>query len=180
MAIKNSQRGFALLVAVIFMAVMLSFALTLSALAYKQQLLTSTTIASSNAFYAADSALECALRFDQWNNGGSTFFPYTTVVGTAVPTASFYCGGVGTAAPDSSAPPTLQVLTVNSVTYDVFTYRFAIGTAGASDCADLTIYKYADGHSPYSTYIFSQGYDVSCGAVNGSGRYAARGLQAHY
>src|ERR1043166_6855304 len=65
MAINNAQRGFTLLVAVIFMSVMLSFGLALGALGYKQLTLASIAIESTYAFYAADAALECALYADQ-------------------------------------------------------------------------------------------------------------------
>ena len=54
---KKTQRGFALLIAIIFMSVMLSFGLALGSLAYKQQVLASSAIQSQYAFYAADSAL---------------------------------------------------------------------------------------------------------------------------
>src|SRR3989344_5641097 len=62
--VKNT-RGFALLVAVIFMSVMLSFGLSLGSLAYKQTVLTASAIESQYAFYVADSALECALLADK-------------------------------------------------------------------------------------------------------------------
>jgi Tfp pilus assembly protein PilE len=61
-------RGFTLLVAVIFTSVVLTVALALSAIAYRQVILASTAQQSQKAFYAADSALECALYQDQKND----------------------------------------------------------------------------------------------------------------
>lgn len=65
MAIKQPQRGFTLLIAVIFMTVMLSFGLALGSLSYKQLVLSSVASESQYAFYAADAATECALYYDQ-------------------------------------------------------------------------------------------------------------------
>ena len=52
--------------------------------------------------------------------------------------------------------------------------RFSLDSG--TRCADVTIYKPAP---PGTTYIFSQGYDVSCDAVGGA-RFVSRGIQAHY
>lgn len=59
------QRGFTLLVAIILSSVMLALALALLDVTYKQVLLSSTAKQSQFAFYAADSALECVLYYDQ-------------------------------------------------------------------------------------------------------------------
>jgi len=60
-----SPRGFALLIAVVLTSVLLSVGLALLDIAYKQITLSSTARQSQYAFYAADSALECALYWDQ-------------------------------------------------------------------------------------------------------------------
>ena len=59
------MRGVTLLVSVILSTVVLSVALGLLDVAYKQQLLASTAKQSQYAFYNADTAMECALYFDQ-------------------------------------------------------------------------------------------------------------------
>lgn len=64
----HAIRGVTLLVAVILSSVVLSVALALLDVAYKQQLLSSTSKQSQYAFYSADSAMECALYFDQQQN----------------------------------------------------------------------------------------------------------------
>ncbi len=56
-----SNKGIALLIAVIFTSVMLAIGISLSSLGYKQIILSSTAGASQKAFYAADTALECVL-----------------------------------------------------------------------------------------------------------------------
>src|SRR5580658_7382511 len=87
MTAKQTQRGFALLIAVIFMSVMLSFGLALGALAYKQEVLASSAVESQYAFYAADAGLECALYADQVQN----LFAYPATDPHSPPTAT--CDG---------------------------------------------------------------------------------------
>ena len=62
---ETAPRGFTLLIAVILSSVVLSVGLALLNVAYKQLLLSSSAKQSQYAFYAADSALECALYYDQ-------------------------------------------------------------------------------------------------------------------
>lgn len=63
--ITPAPRGFTLLIAVILSSVVLTIGLALLDLAYKQIILASTAKQSQIAFYAADSAIECALYYDQ-------------------------------------------------------------------------------------------------------------------
>jgi len=155
------KRGIALLVTLIFMSVMLSLGLALAALGYKQSVLASTAVESQYAFYAADAALECVLYADQQQQA----FLYATHSGSNQPAATV-C--------DSTAA------SVTSYTYDatrlVFVERMSLD-AGAR-CADVTIYKRADGRS----YLFAQGYNVSCTTLNNpnGARIASRGLDVHY
>lgn len=173
MAIKtvNSSRGFALLIAVIFMSVMLTFGLALGSLGYKQQVLASSAIGSQYAFYAADAALECALYADQQDNA----FAYNEDFGE-VPLSLFSC--------DNSAPniSTRTLTQIGPAAVEIFKYRFPI--AFGKRCADVTIYKYSAAQPPddLTTYIFSQGYDVSCATVASQDevRFASRGLSAYY
>ena len=90
------SRGFALLVAIIFMSVMLTFGLALGALGYKQKVLASSSLGSQYAFYVADAALECILQADQQQN----LFAYTADMSAPAPTMS--CDGI---APLSSSLP---------------------------------------------------------------------------
>lgn len=182
---KNTQRGpastrrlrrggFTLLIAVIFMSVMLAFGLELASLAYKQQVLASSAIESQYAFYAADAGLECALYADQQLNT----FDY--------------------ASHDSSHHPNLITCDGTSAT-ELPGYSYSTGANGllyvaerlsldsstlTPHCAYVTVYKYNTPQSPHNmtTYIFSQGYDVSCSVVaspNGA-RFLSRGLSAYH
>jgi len=160
---KNKKNGFALLVSVIFMSVMLTLGLALSSLGYKQQILASTAIRSQYAFYAADAGMECALYADQQQN----LFDYESH--------------------SSSNPP--QVITCDGASATQLSYAYdatrlavteRISLDSNTRCADVTVYKYDS--SPQITYIFSQGYDVSCATVanpNGA-RFVSRGIGSRY
>ncbi|HEY4500846.1 MAG TPA: hypothetical protein VJI70_01075 [Candidatus Paceibacterota bacterium] len=161
---KKTQRGFALLIAIIFMSVMLSFGLALGSLAYKQQVLASSAIQSQYAFYAADSALECALYADQQQN----LFAFPPSVPSSAPAMS--C--------DAAAPISATIVSYTPSTQWVISTRLSLDSN--KRCADVTIYKPVPGTG--TTFVFSQGYDVSCAVVanpNGA-RFVARGLSAHY
>lgn len=173
--IKNKEldiqkRGFALLIAVIFMSVMLSFGLTLGSLGYKQQVLASSAIGSQYAFYAADAALECALYADQQQN----LFEYSTH-GVDTPSALITTVACG------DTVPSTQVNYVYDANRLMVKERLPLDSNRR--CADITIYKYsAPLPSGATTYIFSQGYDVPCATVSspGTGRFVSRGQSAHY
>ncbi|MCR4275938.1 MAG: hypothetical protein NUV90_00960 [Candidatus Parcubacteria bacterium] len=165
MAIKKTQRGFALLIAIIFMSVMLSFGLALGSIGYKQQILASAAVESQYAFYAADAALECALYADQQQNS----FDFSSHDATTHPNV-ITCDGVP--ATELSYTYTIGVQLVVSERLSLDSNR---------RCADVTVYKPAPGTGV--TYIFSQGYDVPCTTVSSpptGARFVARGISAHY
>ena len=168
MAIKKTQRGFALLVAVIFMTVMLTFGLSLGALSYKQAVLASGAQESQYAFYAADAGLECALYADQ--QSGAFIYPLSDP-GVA---PSMSCDGI----------PALSASEVWNTAYWVVTERLSLDSGTTHPrCADVTIYKYKDAQANGTTsYLYSQGYDVSCGEVASSNnpRIVSRGINVHY
>jgi len=61
----RANRGFTLLIAIILATVALVVGLSLADVAYKQVILSSAARNSQAAFYRADSAMECALYWDQ-------------------------------------------------------------------------------------------------------------------
>jgi len=165
---RNSS-GFALLIAVIFMSVILALGLALGSIGYKQQLLASGAIESQYAFYAADSALECALYADQQLNS----FDYTSH-STSNPPNSLIC--------DSSTATRLNY-SYNSGSNELMYVSERVPLDSNKRCADVTIYKYKNLQpSNITTYIFSQGYDVSCNTVENPGetRFVSRGINIQY
>ncbi len=164
MAINN--RGFALLIAVIFMSVMLSFGLALGSLGYKQQVLASSAIESQYAFYAADAGLECVLYGDQQQN----LFAYANRNLTGNPTMT--CNG--------------QSINVSTVSYDnpvgLWVTQAQV-PLNNNRCSIVTVYKYNTPQSGLTTYIFSQGFDVPCATATAppsGARFVTRGITARY
>src|ERR1035437_5684318 len=118
---SKANRGFTLLISVIFMSVMLSFGLALGSLGYKQQVLASDAIASQYAFYGADTALECALYADQQQD----LFAYGSYGGTGGNVKSMNCDGNTIAV--VQAPPSASVL--------ISTVRLSLDSD--AHCADI-------------------------------------------
>lgn len=167
----RTNRGFALLIAVIFMSVMLTLGLGLSSLGYKQEVLASSVIESQYAFYVADAVLECALYFDQKEDT----FSYNKA--STTPPALIECSGVeATRSPGSyTADPTA------SPPYYVDTQRFSLDSG--KHCADITVYKYKDPDANNRvTYIFSEGYNAPCSTVESpvGARFVSRGIDISY
>ena len=170
MAIKNKKRGFALLIAVIFMSVMLTFGLALGSLGYKQSVLASGAVESQYAFYAADAGLECALYADQQLNQ----FSYASHDSNNPPTP-ITCDGSGAAR---------LAYSYTTSAGGLLTEAERLSLDNGAHCADVTIYKYGSpqGSPSISTQIFSQGYDVPCARVanpNGA-RFVSRGISSRY
>jgi hypothetical protein len=162
-ACQAEKRGFALLVAVIFMSVMLVFGLALGSLAFKQQSLVSTSLQSQFAFYAADSGLECALYADQQE----LLFSYPATE-TSAPILS--CDGQAAIQPISE---------VYSATQWVVKNRLSLG--GGKYCADVTVYKPNPAAGVATTSIFSQGYNEPCSRISTPDSHlSVRGLEAYY
>jgi hypothetical protein len=159
---KDSGTGFALLIAVIFMSVMLTLGLALSSLGYKQQILASSAVESQYAFYAADAALECALYADQQQN----LFLFPLAQPPSAPTMK--CDGINA---------TSGIISYTAGWRWIISERLSLGT---NRCADVTIYKYRVPQSNgVITYIFSQGYNASCDSLSGS-RVVSRGINISY
>ena len=161
----NPTRGITLLVAVILSSVVLSVALSLLDVAYKQQLLASTAKQSQYAFYAADSAMECALYYDQKQNA----FDYTS------PSAgnTIRCGNMAIL---NYASPTI----VTGVGGNLKKYTFNISCTGSDVRGSVTVLK-SDGsglcNNTNHTCIYTSGYST-CDTTDP--RRIERGLKVLY
>lgn len=152
------QRGFTLLIAVILASVALSIGLSLLDIVYRQLILASSMKQSQTSFYAADSALECALYGDQKIG----IFAYTSSPPGSV---SVTCVG-----PTEPIPVTLIVSQPDAQTLRFNSDWFPIGGAG---CGRLTVTKTNVG----TTDLFAEGIN-SCDLSDP--RLIARGIRAHY
>jgi Tfp pilus assembly protein PilX len=157
---KAAQRGFTLLVAVVLTSVMLSIALALLDVSFKEVVLASTARQSAAAFYAADTGLECALYYDQQL---SAFDFYT-----APASQTLVCAGQNITANSSIVETNKRLTTftmpcVNGTQSSVTVYK----TAGATTC------NATNGTSCF----FSNGYS-SCNASDP--RRVERGLKVQF
>jgi Tfp pilus assembly protein PilX len=172
------SRGIALLVTVIFMSVMLAFAVSLAALAYKQSVLASTVSQSETAFFAADAALECALYADQRQGA----YIYANYSDTNPPDPAAIAAYAATACDATLSGTPVATWTGGGGSSGRLTVSERLSFDGDTRCADITIYKYAN---PLPTgeraFLFSTGYNVACSALESAGaRIVSRGLYAHY
>jgi Tfp pilus assembly protein PilX len=147
------RRGFALLISLILTSVVLAVGVALLDIAYKQVLLSSSAKNSQYAFYNADSALECALYWDQKSNA----FDYTS----PLPQASVICDTRNVILYSTNVAAGTRVTT------------FQIPCAGSGTSGTVTIYKQSGG----TTDIYANGYNT-CDTTNTN--RIERGLKAHY
>ena len=131
------SRGFTLLISIILTSVIVTVGLALLDVAYKQVVLSSSAKGSEYAFYAADSALECALYWDQKYNA----FDYSSS-NRNYPTITCNNLSINPAFDDSG-----------STHISTFTQQ----CAGGGTAAVVTIYRQASGQAT----IYTDGYS-SC------------------
>ena len=162
------MRGVTLLVAVILSSVVLSVALALLDVAYKQQLLASTAKQSQYAFYNADTVMECALYWDQRQNAFDYTSPLDPNPDAQGNSQNIKCNNLGIRSYSSPAPGTTRTTT------------FTLPCAGGGSVGTATIVK-TDGVAlcaPKShSCLYATGYS-SCPATDP--RRIERGLKVLY
>lgn len=149
---SRHHRGFALLIALVLTSVILALGMALIDIAYKQVVLASSAKNSQYAFYNADSALECALYYDQKQGA---FFYNSTWNGTVT------CSNLAVNMNPPNQTPSARTTT------------FSIPCASGGTSADVTIIK----DPSNNTNIFATGYS-SCSANDPT--RIERGLKAKY
>ncbi len=154
LAMIKNQRGFTLLIAILLSTIAVTLGVSLLEVSYKQVILSSTAKQSQYAFYAADSAMECALYYDQQFNA----FSYTS------PMAS---GSI------SCDTRTITNFTNPTSGGNKRITTFTLPCAGTGESAEVIVYKYQDG----TTNIYANGYNT-CNA--GDARRIERGLKVSY
>ncbi|MBX4206424.1 hypothetical protein KW784_01410 [Candidatus Parcubacteria bacterium] len=80
--LMTGQKGFTLFLAIVIAAALLLIASSMASLAIRQSYIANAGRESQLAFYAADTAMECALYWDVHNPSGNTAFDTST--GTTV------------------------------------------------------------------------------------------------
>jgi Tfp pilus assembly protein PilX len=158
----ESNKGFTLLIAIILASVALLVGLALADVAYKQVVLSTTAKQSSLAFYAADSALECTLYYDQRRIA----FDHTT----PLIQSELQCDGAGitnyaTNVSGSVRTTTFSTPCTGGVTANVTVYK--VDTMSGASC----------GANGAKTCIYADGYN-SCNASDRN--RLERGLKVLY
>lgn len=151
------SRGFTLLIAVILSTVALTVGLSLLDVSYKQIILAGGAKQSGYAFYNADTAMECALYYDQKLNAFDRIAP--------LPAASISCGG----SPISSYLRNVSGATTTTTfqAANALSSTTVVKTDGTSTCAGTGIFN----------CFYTSGFNNS--AANDT-RRVERGLKASY
>jgi len=153
--INKNNNGFTLFVSIVIMGTVLLIATGVVSLAVKQAFISSAGKESQNAFYAADTGVECALFWDIHNPSGVSAFGTSTA-------SSIYCNN------DVSNPDNQWTVggaytsTIDYISFNPDPY-----------CAVVTVTKGVDG----STTIESKGYNT-CDSSNP--RRVERAVRAVY
>ncbi len=146
--IKKNNKGFVILFAVTISAVLLAIALGVSNIAFKEVKFSTSARDTNDAFFAADTGIECALFYDK----PPSYFPITG------PATSITCAS-NTVIPTFSGTPNVDVL------YSFFIT--GLGNTNAS-CVKVSVSKIKSGSNILTTAI-AKGYnigDASCNSTN--------------
>lgn len=150
---ESSERGFTVLLAALVASLVLTIGISIFNVAQKQVILSSLGRNSQYAFYAADTAAECALYWDI----RYAYFATTTPSGVT---------------PSCNGTP----LTINAPTSDpVYTMSFEFEPNGY--CARVDVTK--DTTVP-STEIQADGFSVPCSEIDVSSRALQRSVELVY
>lgn len=149
------QKGFTLFIALVTAGTLLLVATSMIALAVRQAKISSSGRESQVAFYAADTAMECALYWDVHNPSGTSAFATSTA-------STIDCNKDGSNSGNQWVVGGSSVSAVNNITFLPDAY-----------CANITVTKNADG----TTLIETKGYNT-CDSNNP--RRVERAVRASY
>ena len=182
---QSMQSGFTLLLAALVAAIVLSLGTSIFTIARKQIALSSLGRDSQFAFYAADTAVECALYYDVRKSSTTGFVGFATSSASSAMNG-LTCDGV-------TVVPTLQSSTVNSAVTYFRVYSANGGPSGtpqdglfsrdeadnpqSGNCAEVTITK--NSTAPF-TVIHGDGYSTPCSSVSSNSRSLQRSIELQY
>lgn len=146
-----NQRGFTLLISVLVASLMLVLAGSMFNLVQKELILSSLGRDSQFAFYAADSALECAL---YWDFREQAFD-----------------------APEGGVPIVCSGITIGQISYPGLESPMTFEFDSNGYCAKVNVTKHA---SYPRTTIEARGYNTTCGNLSGNLRSLERAVQVNY
>ncbi|MFZ1988051.1 MAG: hypothetical protein WAV21_03425 [Minisyncoccia bacterium] len=164
----SSKRGFTLLIALVLSTVAVSITLALTTLAYKGLILSSGSQQSQQAFYAADTVLECALL---WDNGAHRAFRYSSSQSTQAD-IPVYCAGINPQGGTNKVPGTLS----SNGDFTIFESNWF--SVEGSRCGQFIVYKANPNDSSVRTAIYANGVNTSCEDRTTDPRAIERSLRA--
>jgi hypothetical protein len=174
---QNTKRGFTLLLAALVASIVLALGSSIFTIAKKQVTLSSLGRDSQFAFYAADTAAECALYYD-------VRFSSFATSSLSPAMQPIQCDGV-VVTPTIQGVPTansavtffrIQDSTVNPAKNGLF-WQDEAGVRQVGNCADVTIYK---NPTPPYTVIHADGYSTECNTISSSNRTLQRSIELQY
>ncbi len=171
----NSQKGFTLLLAALISSIVLALGTAIFQIAQKEIQLSSIGRDSQFAFYAADTAAECAL---YWDFRCNYFATSTTGIyascGSPNPTCNAQAMNA-TGRPVQGAPSPYPY-TMTSVKMNLFQ-----GVIPGPFCAEVYVEKTLDAVSgAIRTTIHADGYSTSCETINTNADALQRTVELHY
>jgi len=158
------SRGFTLLLAALVASIALSLGTSIYEIAQREVALSSIGRDSQFAFYAADTAAECAL---YWDNRFNYF-------STSTPSTSASCDGqtLSISGRSNSYVPT------STMTFEISLFT---DTISGGYCADVSVQKGIDQSTgAVRTLITANGYSVSCATIQTATNALQRTVQLQY
>jgi hypothetical protein len=167
---KTRSSGFTLLLAALVASIALSLGTAIYSIVSKELTLSSIGQDSQYAFYAADTAAECGL---YWDNR-SDIHPNTFA------TSSADNGSAATLTCDGQTVPI--TVAASSLTAATSTFEINLFTdVSIGYCADIAVGKsFNSGTHAESTLIIANGYNVNCSQVDTAPNALQRTVQLEY
>lgn len=148
---KSKKKGISLVVALIMTTLLLAISMSIGNIILRQLRITNTSTNSQSAFYAADSALECALYWDTQTDGTIAGSFDVAIFGT---TTTHQTGSLNPIRCGvNSESPMSFVKTANDSSNAIATTTFDIDYGNT--CAHVEIVK-----NPNRTVISTRGYNT--------------------
>lgn len=163
---SRRERGFTLLLAALVASIVLGLGAAIFQLAQKQLILSSIGRDSQFAFYAADTAAECALYWDF----RYSYFGTTTPSGAENPLCDLE--EIGATGRSETFPYTMTSAQMNF---------FQDASPSGGYCAQVFVTKSIDPTtSAIRTLVHADGYSINCDSILTSPRALQRSVELHY
>ncbi len=166
--LKAGQKGFTLLLAALIASIVLSIGAAIFSIAQKELALSSIGRDSQFAFYAADSAAECALYWDvRFSAFATSTTPHTLI-------------------PMSCEQSSLSVSEDLAALAATSTFNLDIASVDAHNnpityCATVSVAKYVNNVTQtISSVIHADGFSANCASYQTSPHALQRSVELHY